>query len=353
MSAFKPLIKWFKANKRDLPWRDIKDPYLIWLSEVILQQTRVEQGLPYYLKFAESYPTVSDLAAAPEKDIMKLWQGLGYYRRATNMHHTAKEVMKQFNGKFPSAYDNLIRLKGIGPYTAAAVSSFAANESRAVLDGNVFRVLSRYFGISEPINSTAGKNIFTTTAEQVLNKQFPAIHNQAMMELGAMVCTPRTPKCEQCVIRDGCFAGTRGEQLQFPVKIKKQAPRNRYFNYLIAQSGDSILIKQRNEEGIWHKLYEPPLIESAHVANATEIINHVLTQQIAGKTKAPLQKLFETKHQLTHQTIHARFWLMKPEKLTAAQAKSLGYVKVSISRIHEFALHRLFDKFLENHNLLG
>ncbi len=227
------LLSWYTNNKRDLPWRHTTDPYIIWLSEIILQQTRVEQGMPYFNRFVEHYPNVSSFAAADENEILKLWQGLGYYSRARNMLKTARLVQEQYNGAFPSAYDELITLKGIGEYTAAAISSFAANEPRAVIDGNVYRVLARYFGISEDINSTTGKKIFRITADELLNREHPALHNQAMMELGAMICKPKNPACGTCPVREGCYAFLNNATAALPVKINKVKVRERFFNYFL------------------------------------------------------------------------------------------------------------------------
>ncbi|MGZ3777674.1 MAG: A/G-specific adenine glycosylase, partial [Bacteroidia bacterium] len=215
------VTRWYLKNKRQLPWRDTADAYVIWLSEIILQQTRVEQGLPYFYRFIEKYPTVQSFAEASEGEILNLWQGLGYYSRGRNMLKTAREVVEKYGGIFPSAYNQLISLKGIGEYTAAAISSFAANEARAVVDGNVYRVLARYFGISEPINGSRGKKIFQDVADELLNKEHPGTHNQAMMEFGAMLCRPKNPDCGICPLRAGCYAFTNGEIASLPQKLKK------------------------------------------------------------------------------------------------------------------------------------
>lgn len=351
MTALKPLLNWYHSNKRDLPWRNTADPYLIWLSEVILQQTRVEQGLPYFEKFAQTYPNVKKLAAAKEKDIMKLWQGLGYYSRAINMHHTAKLVVKLFNGEFPFKYDDLISLKGVGPYTAAAVSSFSANEPHAVLDGNVFRVISRLFEIKDPINSTNGRKIFSQIANEILDKKHPATHNQAIMELGALVCTPRNPKCPECVLRLSCYAYKNKSQVSFPVKIKKLPPRSRYFNYLIIKSEGSILITQRKDKDIWSKLFEPPLIESEKEFTSEEVKKQALTMALCGKLKTNPKKCFSARHQLTHQTIFADFWLIEIPGKKTLNIKKTGFERVLIADLHQYAVHRLFDKFLNSHTL--
>src|SRR5476651_1274966 len=221
MNFTESLAHWYTQNRRDLPWRNTTDPYTIWLSEIILQQTRVEQGMPYYYRFAEKYPTVGHFAAAHEDDILKLWQGLGYYSRGRNMLKTAQLVQQQYNGEFPKTYDELIKLKGVGEYTAAAISSFSSNEAKAVVDGNVYRVLARYFGIDEPINSTQGKKTFQAIADDLLNKQQPGQHNQAMMEFGAMLCKPKNPACGICPVRTGCHAFLNNAVTALPVKLNK------------------------------------------------------------------------------------------------------------------------------------
>ena len=231
------LVQWYLKNKRELPWRNTTDAYVIWLSEIILQQTRVEQGLPYFHRFVEKYPNVNSFAAANEEDILKLWQGLGYYSRGRNMLKTARQVTELYGAKFPEQYDDLIKLKGIGEYTAAAISSFSANEARAVVDGNVARVLARYFGIEEPINSTKGKKLIQDTANELLNKEHPGLHNQAMMEFGAMLCKPKNPDCAICPVRAECFAFNNNAIAILPKKLKTVKIKERFFNYLLVTDG--------------------------------------------------------------------------------------------------------------------
>src|ERR1700742_1316502 len=244
------LVQWYLKNKRDLPWRNTTDAYVIWLSEIILQQTRVEQGLPYFHRFIDKYPDVRSFAAADEGDILNLWQGLGYYSRGRNMLKTARQVVEKVGGEFPVEYKQLIGLKGIGEDTAAAISSFAANEARAVVDGNVFRVLARYFGISEPINSTKGKKLFQGIANDLLSKEHPGLHNQAMMEFGAMLCKPKNPDCAICPVREGCYALKNDMINSLPQKLKKIKIKERYFNYLLVTDGDNILMNKRGENDI-------------------------------------------------------------------------------------------------------
>lgn len=345
MKPFLKLIPWYQAYKRDLPWRQTSDPYLIWLSEVILQQTRVEQGLPYYLKFANRYPTVKQLAKANDNEVMKLWQGLGYYNRAKNMLGTARAVVTLYKGVFPKSYEQLLTLKGIGPYTAAAIASFAFNEAQAVVDGNVNRVLARYFGIEEPINSNAGKNLFAQLANEVLNQKDPASHNQAMMELGAMVCKPTNPICNDCVLQPTCIAFTSGTVNQYPVKLKKQPPKVRYLHYLVVNHEGDTYVRQRKNERIWHNLYEPPCIETTAEDNVWLDPN---ANQIATNHRQIIAS-FKCKHQLTHQTIYATFWVIEVKR--GYEFPLAGYDKIAINALHSLAVHRLFDKFLQLHTL--
>jgi A/G-specific adenine glycosylase len=254
----KELIKWYLINKRELPWRNTTDAYTIWLSEIILQQTRVEQGLPYFNKFLASFSTVTQFANAPEAVVLKLWQGLGYYSRGRNMLFTAKEIVKNYQGVFPTSYNQLIKLKGIGEYTAAAISSFAANELRAVLDGNVFRVLARYFGIADAINSTEGKKIFMTLAQSLIQNQEPAVYNQAIMEFGALQCKPKAPNCGNCPLVIGCNAYKTKQVNSLPIKLKKLKIKQRYFNYFVGITNNSILVKQRQPGDVWQHLYDFP-----------------------------------------------------------------------------------------------
>ncbi len=301
------LVKWYNDNKRDLPWRHTTNAYIIWLSEVILQQTRVEQGLPYFNRFVEAYPTVSDFAAADENEVLRLWQGLGYYSRGRNMLKTARIVQQEYDGKFPTKYDELIKLTGIGEYTAAAISSFAANEGRAVVDGNVNRVIARYFGINEPINSTAGKKIFQSTANNLLNKKNPALHNQAMMEFGAMLCKPKNPACGICPVRVGCYAFTHNATTALPVKINKVKIKQRYFNYFLIADGDTILMNKRAENDIWANMYDLPMIETA----APSMLDELLITPDAVKYFGDNIKVTGVselkKHVLTHQHLYIRF----------------------------------------------
>jgi A/G-specific adenine glycosylase len=304
------LIDWYHNNRRDLPWRETSDPYLIWVSEIILQQTRVAQGLDYYYRFINQFPTVTDLANAMEDDVLKAWQGLGYYSRARNMHKGAKLVTQNYQSVFPVNYDDVISLPGIGSYTAAAICSFAYNQAYAVVDGNVYRVLSRVFGIHTPIDSAAGKQEFLSVATSVLNPDFPALHNQAIMEFGALQCVPQSPDCEVCSLKTFCSAYLNNDVHLLPVKDKKTKVRNRYFNYLVLHAGDISCVQKREKDDIWKNLYEFPLIETseevslAFLLELSEFKSLIYPTPIIQINSNP--KVF--KHVLSHQIIYAKFW---------------------------------------------
>ena len=350
MILSKQIINWYKKNKRDLPWRNTNDSYFIWLSEIIMQQTRVEQGLPYYLKFTTQYPTIKKLARAKDDDVLKLWQGLGYYNRAANMLKTARAIVEEHDSMFPNSYIELIKLVGIGPYTAAAISSFAFNEPRAVVDGNVSRVLSRLFLIDEPINSSKGKKVFEEIANEIIDKKNPGLHNQAIMELGAMVCKPRQPLCEECPVRMHCEALKGKSYHQFPVKKKKLPPKNRYVNYIFVEQKGKTFIIQRTEKEIWKGLYELPNFDSEKDINEHELLKSSAFKKLfKSVTKPHLEKIFSVKHQLSHQTIYADFF-----KLTAKQKINMpnkSFIYIDIDKLQTYAVPRLFDKFLNYLNL--
>jgi len=344
MNVHHELINWYQTVKRDLPWRHTTDAYTIWLSEIILQQTRVEQGMPYYHRFIETYPTVTHFAAAPEDDILKLWQGLGYYSRGRNMLKTARQVQDEYGGKFPTTYQELIKLKGIGEYTAAAIASFAANEAKAVLDGNVYRVLSRYLGISEAIDSTVGKKLFRQAADDFLNKKNPATHNQAMMELGALVCKPKNPACGTCPIRPGCYAFLNNATTALPVKSKKVKIKERYFNYFLIEDEGKILMNKRAENDIWANMYDLPLIETPLPTTIDELAALPQTTEIFG-SELIIKKVFPVvKHILTHQHLHVRFiiWGKKPP------AMKPNWVFIEVENLKKIALPKVVFIFLDN-----
>ena len=309
MAFQQEIIKWYLTNKRSLPWRDTQDAYVIWLSEIILQQTRVEQGLPYFNRFLEAYPKVADFAAASEMQILKLWQGLGYYSRGRNMLFTARQIIELHNGVFPVKYADLIKLKGIGEYTAAAISSFSSGEARAVLDGNVFRVLSRYFGINTPINSTQGKKQFSELAQSLIHEADPAMYNQAIMEFGALQCKPKSPDCPSCPLQLSCYARNNNLISQLPVKLKKLTVKTRHINYFVCRRGDEILVNKRIYEDIWQHLYDFPSIETQEVADVENVQFFNKVKQNFGQNVTILP-LMEIKHLLTHQIIYVQFFAL-------------------------------------------
>lgn len=337
------LIAWYEENKRDLPWRNTTDAYIIWLSEIILQQTRVEQGKPYFYRFAEKYPTVADFAAASEDEVLRLWQGLGYYSRGRNMLKTAQLVQEQFAGNFPTSYNELIKLKGIGEYTAAAISSFSANETKAVVDGNVYRVLARYFGIDEPINSPKGKKMFQKLADEVLDVNRPALHNQAMMEFGAMLCKPKNPACGICPVRLGCEAFKTNATATLPVKLKNVKVKQRFFNYLLIFDEKKILMNKRSDNDIWANMYDLPLIETKELLEPVQIMA-LPEMQIFGKGNTLKDNSGIIKHILTHQRLSIRFLILDkfPEKLQD------GWFYADIDDLQHLAMPKSIFIFIKN-----
>lgn len=337
---------WYHKNKRNLPWRHTLNPYEIWLSEIILQQTRVEQGLPYYLKFTDNYKTITDFANADLNDILKLWQGLGYYSRARNMHIAAQFIRDNYNGVFPNNYNELVKLQGIGPYTAAAIASFAFNESKAVVDGNVYRVIARYAGIYTDINSTNGKHEFAKIADELLDKKNPAIHNQAMMELGAMVCKPQNSDCIDCPINNSCFAFSNNEQKNLPVKIKKVKVKTRYFNYFVFENNGNTYLNQRGANDIWQGLFEFPLIEKPLFTNELEVLNELIENKYFDDiSDLKIVFLENYKHILTHQILQAGFW-----KITSKTKPNLSnnFIEIKIDEINNYAVPKLLEKLISN-----
>ena len=311
MVFYNVLIDWYLQNKRDLPWRNTIDPYPIWLSEIMLQQTRVAQGMPYFLSFTTSFPTVFDLAAADEEQVLKLWQGLGYYSRARNLHKTAQYIASDLSGVFPDNYKDLLKLKGIGEYTAAAIASFSYNEAVPVVDGNVFRVLSRYFDIETDIAAASAKKEFSALAFELMPKDKPAIFNQAIMEFGALQCVPKNPNCAGCVFNESCVALQKKKVDQLPLKSKKLKVRNRYFNYLVVNDeNEHTIIRKRSEKGIWHNLYEFPLIETNKAEDFDYIANCVQNDFFENNTVLSISECNEESviHKLSNQHLHIKFW---------------------------------------------
>lgn len=341
------LKTWYQKNKRELPWRNINDPYIIWLSEIILQQTRVEQGLPYFEKFSRTFPTVEHFAEAHEDKILKMWQGLGYYTRARNMHYTAKEIVKKYDGNFPDDFSELKKLKGIGEYTAAAITSFAFNKPHAVVDGNIYRFLSRYFGIKTPVDSTKGKKEFFVLATRLLDKKSPAVHNQAIMEFGAMQCKP-FPDCQLCPFNGDCFAFLKNKVKQFPVKLKTHKTKDRFFNYLFIKWKNKIFLNKRTGNDIWKNLFEFPLIETNKKITAVNLMKSQEWKTIFGTSGIHIHSIsHEYKHQLSHQTIHARFYEIRL-KTKPYEQLSKKSIQIPVEDLEHFGISRLIEKFLNN-----
>lgn len=337
---------WYSKFKRELPWRDTRDPYFIWLSEIILQQTRVDQGLAYYLKFTDQFPTVIHLANATEDQVLKLWQGLGYYSRARNLYFTAKIIKEQYYGKFPESYHRLLTLKGIGEYTAAAIASIAFHEPVAAVDGNVFRLLSRYFGIGDPIDTGAGKKTFTQLAAQLIQGTDPGMHNQAMMEFGALQCTPQKPNCLDCPLKDRCYAYSTNRIAEFPAKLKKTKQRDRYFNYFIFFKDENTWIKKRQNQDIWKNLYEFPLVETSEAVSLATLFS---LQEVMQMVNSPftIEKVEDWKiHLLSHQRIHYRILEIHLEN---ENNMPVEFKKVNKADIFNFAVPKLLETHLKNH----
>ena len=340
------LTEWYKQNKRDLPWRDISDPYKIWISEIILQQTRVNQGMNYYLRFIERFQTVEELAKADEDEVLKYWQGLGYYTRARNLHKAAKQVVSDFNGIFPTQHADILKLAGIGDYTAAAISSFAFNQPYAVVDGNVFRVLARVFGIETAIDSNSGKKEFTQLAQNLLSKTDPALHNQAIMEFGALQCVPASPDCNNCPLISHCRAFELNTVSKLPVKSQKTKVSNRYFNYLFIEFQGNTFIQKRTAKDVWQNLYEFPLIETDHLLSSSELIeNDYFKSMFDDVTETNILKTSNPmKHVLSHRVIYAQFISIRISNLS----KSLNqFNQIKINDLDDFAVSRLMELFLE------
>ncbi|OEK03894.1 A/G-specific adenine glycosylase [Roseivirga sp. 4D4] len=339
------LISWYEHQRRDLPWRQTNDPYKIWLSEIILQQTRVKQGMPYYLKFIQQYPTVNDLADAPESEVLRLWQGLGYYSRARNLHACAKTVSNELNGKFPSEFESLLKLKGIGRYTAAAIASIAFNKPSAVVDGNVYRVLSRVFGIEDDISEAKTLKVFEAKANSLIDKKAPGEFNQAIMDFGAMQCTPKSPACAICPMSTFCYAFNTGKQDKLPVKTKKVKVRNRYFYYFIYEYGNKLLMKERGPKDVWQGLYDFSLFESTESLSEEAILKEGANQQ--GLMVMDISE--EVKHVLTHQRIFTRFVRVKVKDLGNFESlsKSKSLKAYELDEVQELPKPILIQNYLQ------
>lgn len=315
MTFSQKILDWYALNKRSLPWRSTVNPYKIWLSEIMLQQTRVAQGTSYYLSFEKHFPTIFDLANASEEKVLKLWQGLGYYSRARNLHFTAKHIVNNLDGEFPSTYKDLLKLKGVGDYTASAIASISFNEQQAVVDGNVYRVLARYYGIDLPINSTEGIKYFKTLATEVMHSSNIRDYNQGIMEFGALQCAPKNPDCKTCPLNDSCVALEKSLVAILPVKLKKTKVKKRNFNYLVVVDAiGNTLLQQRTGKGIWQNLYEFPLLEEE--VNEQTILDHYnkVLPKIEVKNITLYNKVAIV-HKLSHQHLHTHFWVLKTDAI--------------------------------------
>jgi len=349
----KKIIGWYEENKRPLPWRETTDPYKIWLSEVILQQTRVAQGLQYYHRFIEQYPTISSLASAREQDVLRMWQGLGYYTRARNLHKGAKKVVEEYKGVFPSSFIELQKIPGIGSYTAAAIASISFREQIAVVDGNVFRVLARIFGIDEDILSNKGKATFFNLANELISHKEPDTFNQAIMEFGALQCVPKNPACEVCVFKKQCVAYHNDLQALLPVKAKKQKNRKRYLYYFVLAKGKNLMMRQRVGKDIWHGLHDFYLIESTKPQPVEKLVKgNSMFKHIKKILPENISSVY--KHVLSHQTLFATFIRLPWDENFASISldHSKEYKFYSLKKISDLPKPVLITRFLEEKGYL-
>jgi len=341
------LIEWYKINKRELPWRNTINPYFIWISEIILQQTKVEQGIPYYNKFIKHFPTVQKLASADQELVLKLWQGLGYYSRARNLHSSAKFIIKNHQGKFPDNYNEILELKGVGTYTAAAVASFSFGLPYAVVDGNVVRVLSRIYGLNFPFDSTIGKKYFIEIAQKLLDKLRPAENNQAIMEFGALQCTPKSPKCSRCPFTNECVAFRTNTIDKFPIKSKKLNVKKRYLNYFYLKKRKEIFIGKRNN-GIWKGLYDLPFLEFLFPLTETEVLKSNEWNTFFKNINYKIISVSNVSvHKLSHQHLYSRFWTLEVNNF---ELENFSFKKSS--KISDLPVPRLLDKFLKDNDIV-
>ncbi len=345
MDFTEELLKWYEGNARELPWIGEKNPYYIWLSEIILQQTRVEQGRPYYERFVKQYPVIEDLAGAEEDEVMKLWEGLGYYSRARNLHASAKYVAEDLGGDFPDSYEEILKLKGVGPYTAAAVASFAYNLPHAVLDGNVYRILSRYFGIDIPIDSTAGKKEFSKLASELLPEGKAAVYNQAIMDFASTQCKPGKPDCQACVLSDACAAYASGRVTELPVKEKKLKRKERFFHYLVIRYEGDVFLQKRERKDIWQNLFEFPLLELDRMIVAPAVLmKHDYCKDLLGDLDPEMMDISKVyKQLLTHQKVHACFFEMEVSDISKGFD---GLKRVSVNAVKEQAFPKTLNSYL-------
>lgn len=336
------IISWYMENRRDLPWRDTKDPYKIWISEIILQQTRVAQGYDYYVRFIRRFPDVKTLAEADEDEVMKYWQGLGYYSRCRNLHAAAKEVAAM--DRFPDTYEAVRKLKGVGDYTAAAICSFAYGMPCAVVDGNVYRVLSRWMGVEDEIDSVAGKRLFARLADEMMDKSRPALYNQAIMDFGALQCVPSAPGCLLCPLSDSCVALQKGTVGELPRKGHRQKVTDKYYHYFFVRCGEDTFLRKRGAGDIWQNLYEPPLIESDYAQTEEALVaSDAFATLFRSCCIIRMEKKQEgVKHVLSHRCIHAMFFVVE-----VGEGSALGcdYIRIPINDVDKFPVSRLVSRF--------
>ena len=343
MEFSKQILNWYALHKRDFPWRRTKDPYKIWLSEIILQQTKTSQGLKFYLNFLKSFPTIEKLALANEEQVLKLWQGLGYYSRARNLHLSAKHIHYNLKGIFPNNYDELKKLKGVGPYTAAAISSICFKEIRAAVDGNVYRILARVFEVYTTINSANGIKYFQELANSLISIDAPGDYNQGLMDLGATICTPKKPRCECCPIATKCISLKKRVTSMLPMKIKKIKIRTRYISYFCINYNMHYLMKKRKGNDIWKNLYEFPSIESKNQMKELSEKEQKKINLILGHNNYSLIKSIRWKHKLSHQLLHITIHHITTNKT----ANTTDYIKVNKKTLFELPVPKPIEKFLK------
>jgi A/G-specific adenine glycosylase len=346
----KILLSWYGSHKRDLPWRDTSSPYNIWISEIILQQTRINQGIHYYNRFVEKYPDVITLALSAEQEVLKMWQGLGYYSRARNLLFASKQILNDYNGIFPTNSNEIKKLKGVGEYTAAAIASIVFNEPVAAIDGNVYRVLSRIFTIDAPINSGKGKKQFKELANQLIDPKQPGDFNQAIMEFGALQCTPVNPECSICPFQSVCLAFINETVKYFPVKIKSPKVRDRYFNYLVIEQGQSFFFNKRVDQDIWKNLYDFPLLETNHSIEPEKLILSDDWESLFNNEKVSITHISEEIiHILSHQRIHARFYHILPNSMKNLPSQ---YVMINKKDIFGLPVPKIMETYLFEMNFI-
>ncbi|MEI7526835.1 MAG: A/G-specific adenine glycosylase [Mariniphaga sp.] len=348
MSEFhKILSDWYKHNKRDLPWRSNRDPYYVWISEIILQQTRVDQGTEYFVRFIAQFPNIASLAGSSENELLKMWQGLGYYSRARNIYVAAGQIMNHFNGRFPDSHNDILKLKGVGDYTAAAIASIAFGLPHAAIDGNVYRVLSRIFGIHTPIDSTQGKREFLELSTFLIDRDSPGAYNEALMEFGALQCVPRNPDCTVCPFQNQCIAFSRSEIAALPVKSIKVKVRHRFFNYLYLKHDKSIILEKREGNDIWQNMYQLPLIESLKSLTVNELAGDEKFRLMFENESIVIETVGgEILHVLSHQKLHVRFF----EISTLEAPKRSGWINIIPEALSEYPIPKLIDNFLMEKN---